>query len=388
MSVIDSVRVYVIDANLDAEAKWAGGSLPGGIATRVSYYAALLSVLAPPDVEVEVWAPATIDVSRLVACAAWRPPTMCVGTPPAADLVWAPRSAKAANDRRLARLIARELAEGSSSGLSTGGASTGVASMGAALTGASSIALDVAVSSSVIATVDELVAWTARGGRWVAKAPWTTAGRDRCHGEGTPSGEQRTRIARLLEKFGALVVEPWLDRVFDVGLCARVDEFRERPSSTGREVHATESAMAHDATTATETTPTTNHSARDFYVTTSDAHSLITDARGTFLGIDLAPPALEAHERTQLGVTARTVGARLAAMGFRGPFAIDAFVYRDARGTRRLHALCEINARTTFGHVARAFGARGFTRLGFGAPPEAATVLVRPADDGVTAWIA
>ncbi|MGE3761725.1 MAG: hypothetical protein AB7L94_05720 [Kofleriaceae bacterium] len=352
---------FVIHANLDAEARWAGGSLPGAIATRVSYYAALLSVLAPPDAEVEVWAPAAIDPARLIdpassidAARSSEPsrssegatgrPAMRVGTPPRADLAWARADAKAANDRRLALSIAREL--------------------GSALPGA-----------AVIETVDDLVAWTrdaprtTAGARWVTKAPWTTAGRDRCHGEGAPTVEQRTRISRLVERFGALVVEPWVDRVLDVGLCARIDEFRPRlREGDGRDERA--------------------HGHEDFYVTLSDPHSLITDARGTFLGIDLAPPALLPHEATQLGVTAREVGARLAAIGFRGPFAIDAFVYRDTSGARRFHPLCEINARHTFGHVARAFAARGATRLGFGEPPAGATVLVAPANDGITAWIA
>ncbi len=334
--------MFVIHANLDAEARWAGGSLPGSIATRVSYYAALLSVLAPPDTEVEVWAPAAIDASRLIASPRWHPPLMRVGTPPRADLVWAQPDAKAANDRRLAHTIAREL--------------------------------DIGLpDAAVIESVDEIAA-TGHQRRWVAKAPWTTAGRDRCHGEGAPTDEQRTRLSRLLAKFGSLVVEPWMERMFDVGVCARVDEFRPRTragTSPRADIAAATSISGADP---------------DFYVTTSEPHSLITDTRGTFLGIDLAAPVLEPHEHTQLGVTARTVGARLAAIGFRGPFAIDAFVYRDASGTRRLHSLCEINARYTFGHIARALGTRG-TGLGFGAAPADATVLVAPANDGVTAWI-
>ena len=347
--------MFVIHANLDAEARWAGGSLPGSIATRVSYYAALLSVLAPSDTEVEVWAPAAIDASRLIASPRWHPPLMRVGTPPRADLVWAQPDAKAANDRRLAHTIAREIDRDA--------AATSIAAVATSLPRA-----------AVVETLDALVAWTSAGGRWVAKAPWTTAGRDRCHGEGAPTDEQRTRLSRLLAKFGSLVVEPWMERMFDVGVCARVDEFRPRTragTSPRADIAAATSISGADP---------------DFYVTTSEPHSLITDTRGTFLGIDLAAPVLEPHEHTQLGVTARTVGARLAAIGFRGPFAIDAFVYRDASGTRRLHSLCEINARYTFGHIARALGTRG-TGLGFGAAPADATVLVAPANDGVTAWI-
>ena len=66
-----------------------------------------------------------------------------------------------------------------------------------------------------------------------------------------------------------------------------------------------------------------------------------------------------------------------------GPFAIDGFVYWD--GARRLRPLVEINARHTFGHVARALGCG---RLGFTPAPAGATVLVAPIDgDPTTAWI-
>jgi hypothetical protein len=50
--------------------------------------------------------------------------------------------------------------------------------------------------------------------------------------------------------------------------------------------------------------------------------------------------------------------------------------------------MCELNARHTFGHVARALAARYGTRvLGFGSPPPDARILVAPGDDDpVTAW--
>ena len=300
------VSAFVIHANLDAEARWVNRSLRAPIAARASYYAALAAALAPRDREVEVWAPAAIDPARLVADPSWRVPAMRVGTPPRADLVWAPSASKAANDRRLA------------------------AALGLALPG-----------TQVITEVAAL----AQPGPWVAKAPWTTAGRDRCLGEGPVTDEQRTRLGRLLEAFGALVVEPWCDRVLDLGVGGIV-------ADAGIEVFP--------------------------------PHGLVTDARGTFLGIDLSPPDLRDEERVQLAAAARTAGTAIAAVGHRGPFAIDAFVHVVA-GERRLHALCEINARHTFGTVARALP--GITQLGFSSPPPDARVLIAPADDGVVAWI-
>lgn len=310
------VHPFVIHANLDCEARWAGGSLPGSIAVRVSAYAALLAALAPADRDVEVWAPAAVDPTRLLAAAGWRPPVMRVGVPPRADLVWARAEAKAANDRRLARTIAER--------------------RGVGLPGAREIT-----------AVDEL---DHVRGRWVCKAPWTSAGRDRAHGDGPPGPEQRTHLARLLARAGALVFEPWMARVLDVGVCAEV--------------------------------------LADGSVVAQPAHGLITDARGTFLGIDLAPPELLATEHALLAELVTLAGTTIAALGHRGPFAIDAFAY-EVGGERRFHPLCEINARYSFGWIARALGDRlGITRLGFGTPPPGAIALIAPAGDGLTAWVA
>ena len=300
---------FVIDANLDIEARWAGGSLPAAIATRVSYYASLVAALAPEGADVELWAPAPIDASRLVAFDGWRPPTMRAGTPPRADLRWADPDAKPANDRRLAHEVAR--------------------SIGAGLPGA-----------RVIATVDEIDA-LADLGAWVAKAPWTTAGRDRCHGNGPPTTEQRTRLTRLIERFGAIVVEPWLERTRDVGVCATID-------ANG------------------------NYTA---YL----PHLLTTDARGTFLGIDMR---CELHEPA-LDRAVRAAARALRAAHYAGPFSVDAFAH-----TTGFHPLCEINARYTFGWIARALHLRlGIRRLGFSTPPPGARILVAPGGDGITAWV-
>ncbi|CAN5819856.1 hypothetical protein BH11MYX3_BH11MYX3_37990 [soil metagenome] len=292
----------MIHANLDAEARWAGGALPAKVAARVSYYAALTAALAPEAAE--VWAPAAVDASRIRL-----PVAMRVGMPPRADLVWAQEGAKAANDRRLATALAAE------HGIGVSGAK--------AITSADEIDL---------------------AGSWVVKAPWTSAGRDRAFGDGAPIAEQRTRIARLFERYGALVVERWMPRILDVGMCATID-------ATGN-------------------------------VAAEEPHRLITDARGTFLGIDLAPPALEPEERARLTAFVRAIGPRL---GYAGPIALDAFLAEPGRQL----CVCEINARYSFGWIARALHRRhGTTRLGFSAAPPGARELIAPADDGITAWIA
>jgi hypothetical protein len=289
----------MILANLDCEARWAGAPLGERVLRRISALSALLAYLAPEDAE--VWAPAPVDAARLTID---RPLAMRVGTPPRWDLAWADPDAKAANDRRLALAVHERL--------------------GTLLHG-----------QRAIASVDELPS----AGAWVAKAPWTAAGRDRIHGHGPATSEQRVYAGRLLARCGALVVEPWLPRTLDLGVTARLEAGR---------------------------------------VTASPPHTLLCDARGGFLGIDLAEPPLAHEQRAALDAFVAAAGDALASRGYRGPFTVDAFVHPGG-----LHA-CEINARHTFGHVARALGARV---LGFGPPPPGARVLVAPAaGDPTTAW--
>ena len=307
---------FVIHANLDCEARWAGVPLPLAVQQRISLLGALVAVLAPSGAEVEVWTPVSIDPARLRAVPGWTPPVLRVGTPPRADLAWADPGAKAVNDRRLAVAVG--------------------ATLGTTLPGV-----------RVFGALDELAGLT---GRWVCKAPWTSAGRDRCHGEGAPTDEQRRRITRMLGRFGALVLEPWMDRVLDVGVCATV--------------------------------------LADGSVIAEHPHGLLVSPRGQFLAIDLGVPALDADEARQLADAVTRAGAALFDRGFTGPFAIDAFAYH-AGGERRFQPLCEINARYSFGWIARALGARlGITRLGFSDAPADAIVLIAPAADGVTAWCA
>jgi hypothetical protein len=302
--------MFVIHANLDAEATWAGRVLPLRVRQRISAMAPLLAALAPvPADEVEVWAPEPVDPARLRVFT----PRMRVGTPPHADLTWADPSACDANDRRTGLAIAQQL--------------------GCALPGARVI--------TQLADLDtDLPA-----GRWVVKAVHTASGRDRAHGEGShaPTGELRARIANLL-RTQPLVLEPWLDRVCDAGTAA------------------------------------------------GHTHGLATDARGQFAGIDTARDRLLPAERAQLLATAAAVTAALAGRGYHGPVGLDAFAYTDPAGERRFHPLCEINARHTFGAVARAVAHRlgpAATRLGFGPPPPHATLLIAPTpDDPLAAWVA
>ena len=310
----------IILGNLDCEARWSGGALPQRIARRVSAASALLAALAPEGEPVAIYAPAAVNAARI----AIPDVTMRVGTPDRWDLAWADPGAKDVNDRRHVLALRDEL--------------------GLALAGACVV--------TSLAALERCIATTPAGVPWVCKAPWTAAGRDRAHGSGSQiTGELRTYIGRMLERFGGLVFEPWLDRVLDVGMCGHVD--------SGGSVRV------------------------------EPAHTLLSSSRGAFVGIDLAPPPLVDSDRELAQRTADHCGHWLHRRGYAGPFAIDGFVYRDARGTHVLHALCELNARHTFGHVARALAIRFDTRvLGFGTPPAGARVLVAATeDDPIAAWV-
>jgi hypothetical protein len=312
-------------ANLDCEAAWAGAILPEPVRRRISLYAALFAACAPPgDEPHELWAPAAVDPARLVAHPGWTPPRVRArgdGAPAAFDLAWADPDARAANDRSRTLAIGQAL---------------GVALPGACVVGS-------------LAELDNRLAGFA-GRAWVCKARWTSAGRDRVRGAGPATGEPRAQLARMLERLGPLVFEPWLDRVADFGACGEI-------AASGE-------------------------------VRVEPPHHLVTDRRGGFVGIALTP-AVDPAIAEPIQATARAAAARLAdETGYRGPFAIDAFVYRDG-GAQHLHPLCELNARHTFGWVARALGRRlGIRRLGFDEPSPGATLLIRPGDDRVTAWCA
>ncbi|HEX6200782.1 MAG TPA: hypothetical protein VF150_10990, partial [Thermoanaerobaculia bacterium] len=175
--------------------------------------------------------------------------------------------------------------------------------------------------------------WLAAGGaaagaeRWVAKAPWSAAGRER-HVGGSPRELRdpavRRRLERLLERHGALLAEPWVERSADFGCAGLV-------TSAG--------------------------------VRLASVHRQEVDRAGRFRGIAPLPAAggepglgsgLLPGERDLLESTFHAAADRLRAAGYAGPFGIDAFRWRPPAGGERLHPLCELNPRLTFGLVARA----------------------------------
>lgn len=327
----------IVVGNLDCEVTWAGGPpLPGAVTARLALLATTLRVFARDDDD-RLWLPAPVDPAQVPAAGAPRP-RLVAGPVPAGDdlLPWgalAPTDvavARAVNDRRFAAVVAADL--------------------GVALPGA-----------RVVTSVDELRAHLAAGGAgasptgaWVAKAPLTAAGRDRVRRRGDAlDPPTATRLERLLARAGALVFEPWMARTLDVGQGGVV--------------------VAADR------------------VELSPPHRAHCDAAGVIRGLVVDDgAALEPGERATLAATATAVGHRLAAAGYRGRFVVDAFVH-DAGGARRLHPLCEINARLTFGLVARAWAERRGHPIVLGLDgdvPAGGEPLVFASDGRPAAWLA
>jgi hypothetical protein len=161
---------------------------------------------------------------------------------------------------------------------------------------------------------------------WVLKAPFSAAGRSRLFGHGGDplSGASRRHAERLFSLYGSLLFEPWMERLADFGLSALLD--RGRLEILG-------------------------------------AHRLEVDARGRFHGITLAAGAGETSgllpaEYERFVEVAGGVARLLAEAGYEGPFGIDCWRYRGPGGEPRFQPLGEINARMTFGLVARVLAER------------------------------
>lgn len=157
-------------------------------------------------------------------------------------------------------------------------------------------------------------------GTWLAKAIFSAAGRERVRF--SRPDEQRTRLERLLARFGALLLEPWVDRVVDLGCAGLV-------SPTGVEVFP--------------------------------PHRLDSNPAGVFRAAiidDTGEGVADAPTLTAVRDAAHAAGEALAAAGYRGPFSIDAYLWRDRAGAVHLQRVSEINARLTFGLVARAAAER------------------------------
>lgn len=198
-------------------------------------------------------------------------------------------------------------------------------------------------------------------GRWVVKAPYSAAGRERLVGSGPEvlrDPRDRRRLEELFRRHGSLLFEPWVERFADFGCAGLV-------------------------------TPQG--------VRFAGSHRLEVDERGVFRGVVVARhgsgvPGLTSDEGEALEGTFHEVAGSLAAAGYTGPVGLDAYRWRAPDGRVRFHPMGEINPRLTFGLVARALAERvkgDAARLVLGRrAPAGALTLLHPSSDGSPgAWL-
>ncbi len=168
----------------------------------------------------------------------------------------------------------------------------------------------------IVTTMEEVVealAQPAPGNNWLLRRPHGFAGkgRRRVRPDEVMTDAQSWILASF-RRFGALVVEPWVERIADFGLHGHI-------SQAGRIVlgEPTVQTMTDDGA----------------WVETRRIR------RGE-LGRD---------EAYSLATTAKAVADALVQAGYFGPFGIDAFRWRDQHGKQHWNPRCEINARYSMG---------------------------------------
>lgn len=284
-------------ANLDVESRWqrllfrlqTPPQLGPRVLDLISAYGTLLRAWIEEGETVTLWTPAHVARERLTPILPV--PRLASGVEPrpaAAALAWGwTRETDArVNHRRFAFELAREL--------------------GIGLTGA-----------CWVESLGEVREAVAPMDRWVAKAPFSAAGRDRVFGSGSPEPQVERRMRNLLSRNDGLLVEPWKERVDDFGVLLSVSEGATRVESLHRQV---------------------------------------VGETGGFVGIDW--PLDDDSWDERLRSTAQAVGEALRREGYRGPASVDAWTWRRDDGSIALNPLGEINARLSFGWVARQIGLR------------------------------
>ncbi len=327
MAALDRLLI----GNLDCEIEYGSGKpLPKTVATRIAAAATTLRVFGNQGDA--LWVSATIDPNRLPFLAPLPSIAIVGGAPPPAQhiLAWGetstthslrrsrptppiqttswqqrlwdctthPAIAKACNHRGFSHDLARDL------GISLPGER---------------------ILYSIDQLIDHLATFPPDQG-WVLKAPWSAAGRDRIRRRGCDIDlPTHTRLARLFQTHSSLVWEPWAQRKSDFGCCGIV------------------------------------YNNSDWKI--FPPHQLLNHPAGVFRGIIVHTDTktwLSDSDHEQIKNTSLFVVKKLATRGYRGPFSIDGYIYQDQGGNRKLRSLCELNARMSFGLVARAYFERIF----------------------------
>lgn len=353
MRIVGNLDVEVTWARMDAAARRARGekapspddprfALPEAVMRKISAAATLLRVFAPPTGDAVIWTPRPVDPARMALDTFWMPKVRLESgpMPTTADVWWGVPTETAARVNH--RLFAWEA----------------MVRRGIPRLPGGTVVFDV---ENLRRAAGEMLD---RSGErpWVAKAPLSAAGRLRVRGVGELEDKQRVQAGRLLDLYGVLLFEPWMDRVADFGIGGQV-------VAGGRvDVHG--------------------------------IHGLDVDGGGRFVGIRDAAPDIGPQAGVAIGVATVRMGEALRDAGYVGGFTIDGFTYR-AGAEPGLQRVSEVNARNTFGDVAAriidmardtiseaATAERISLRFGKGPPPAGTIPLLLPgADDETSAWL-
>ncbi len=180
---------------------------------------------------------------------------------------------------------------------------------------------------------------------WVLKAPFSAAGRWRLIHIGPLDALARRRAERLFARHGDLVFEPWMERTLDTGIAAALTTSGLRRISLHRQLVDRVGRFR--------------------------GIELIAGARG-LEGPWLKPQELQEAKRVLAGTT-----RALERAGYSGPFSIDSWRYQATDG-ETFQPLGEINARLTFGWVARALVDRVREPLGIRPDQQVRLIFGRP----------
>ena len=297
-----------IICNIDCESRWSGERLPPRVLQRVCEAGTALMVLGAD----ELWTPTAVTM----------PPTahdpIVFRTGPLDRLPPADVSLLWAGDDRIDAGPRPEAATSFASRVWAAPVPMGAAAKAAndkTLAFRIRCNLDCNIEDTTI--VDDVDA-IPRAPLWVLKGRFGVSGRGRILGRDAITEAQRSYAKRLIAPHA--IWEPWVERTVDFGATAFVSQ-----------VGLTDAAF----------------------------HRAFTDNTGAFRGIDTdLADALTTDELHDAEAALQAAADALSDIGYRGPFGVDGFVYRDARGHRRLQPLSEINARLTFGFAARAIADR------------------------------
>ncbi len=146
---------------------------------------------------------------------------------------------------------------------------------------------------------------------WIAKAPYSAAGRARFLGRGVGDLAQPS-LAELWSRYRGLLFERWVERNADYGVTLWIDES----------------------------------------IRVISVHRQYVDARGQFQGLRLLNPE-EIPNSDWLRVAVQ-IGETLYRHGYRGPAGIDAYEYQTAAGVE-FQPVGEVNVRMTLGLIAKAW---------------------------------